>query len=158
METKQTKNGSDLRTKWRQAFSDTASYRKRLSAAKNLREEDKITAYSIHKKDIEDLLKKHGKNLDGIRIYIGERQINDETAIRLHAVAIIKQGEMYNDYNVPKLKDLASGRVEEFATAESTEVSKGFANPHGNNQDLQGLAELRPCPQECSDKNDLNSN
>jgi hypothetical protein len=86
-------------------------------------------------------LKGDGTQLDGVRIYLGAKEIDGQMVPTVHVVAVEKEGETYNDYNVPKQMPEAAEGVELFGAAPGPGSS----------------ADLPPCPAVCGGQNILNS-
>lgn len=112
--------------------------------------------YLLTKEEIDRLLSLAGKDtsLDGIRIYLGGEMIDGHLVANAHVVACKKDGDSYNDYNVPgSLPDVALGAekgVKPLAFAATTTTS-GIDGGDG------GTGTLKPCPAFCSSNNILNS-
>jgi len=114
---------------WQVAIEQCANYRKYLDGL-SIEGEAKTKAYLIDKADIQKLLDQNG-GLEAIRIYIGHEIIKDQSVVRLQMVACTKDGEQFNDWEIPSGKEL-----QETSTL---------------------LVNGRPCPVQCSSPNSLNS-
>jgi hypothetical protein len=100
--------------------------------------------FLLTKEEIDRLLTLKGKEdtLDGVRIYLGGKLVDGHLIPTVHVVAVEKEGEQYNDYNVPKV--LASG-----AAAPTTTTAPAGGGSTGS---------TFPCPSICSGgQNILNS-
>ena len=112
--------------------------------------------YLLKREEIDRLLslKGNGELLGGVRIYLGGEMIDGHLVANVHVVACEKDGDQYNDYNVPTsmppvamatetgVKPLAFATA---TTAPSTGTGKGSTG---------GTV---PCPDFCSGTNILNS-
>ena len=87
-------------------------------------------------------LRGNGKNLDGVRIYLGGKEVGGSFIPTVHVVAVEKDADGYNDYNVPK---------ELPAVAENAGLFGASAPGTGS------TGTLPPCPDFCSKPNILNS-
>ena len=103
--------------------------------------------YLLSKEEIDRLLSLAGtdKQLDGVRIYLGANIIAGHLVPNVHVVACEKDGEQYNDYNVP----------DELPNVETGVKTLAFAAATGDGTKSTG--NLPPCPAICSGKNILNS-
>ena len=131
----QTENLSDVvynetPNPWQPAFEQCKNYRKYLKSL-DIGPDKKINSYLLTREAFERLLSQE-KELNAVRIYIGHEVINNHLAVRLFAVACKenKQTGRYEDWEIPKKSD------KDFSTM---------------------LGEVRPCPNECSTENDLNT-
>ncbi len=100
--------------------------------------------FLLTKEEIDRLLtlKGHDGTLDGVRIYLGGKLVDGHLVPTVHVVAVEKEGEQYNDYNVPKV--LASGAA---APTTASAAAPGSSS----------TGSLPPCPSFCSNQNILNS-
>jgi len=119
----------EQRSPWEVAIEQCANYRKYLDGL-SIEADAKTKAYLIDKADIQKLLEQNG-GFKAIRIYIGHEIIKEQSVVRLHMVACTKDGEQYNDWEIPSGKELQET---------STQLVNG-----------------RPCPTQCSSANSLNS-
>ena len=126
------------RPTWQEAVEQCAAYRDYLETL-DVPVESKVKAILLTKEDLNELLTQDGLDLDGIRIYIGEKTEDGERLTTLVVVAVDKVVEnghvIYNDYNVP-----------------GPDTDLGVTNPTND-----PLANERPCPSNCSDPNILNT-
>lgn len=127
-----TQTPSNLSPRWDAAIEHCANYRKYLSGL-SIPEESKTKAYLIDKDAIQRLLSQNEGKLDAIRVYIGQENIDGQGVIRLYMVGCTRDGDQFNDWNIPKTMELSS-------SATTTE-----------------LGDTRPCPTQCSTANSLNS-
>ena len=116
--------------------------------------------FLLSKHEIDRLLnlKGDGTLLHGIRIYLGAETIEHQMVATVHVVACEKDGDQYNDYNVPtSLPHVAMAvepGVKPLAFSATTADSTTTTTPPPGPGDT-GL--LRPCPNFCSASNILNS-
>jgi len=128
------------------------SYVKRLPAAAIKKAS---YSYLLKKEEIERLLslKGEGQSLDGIRIYLGANMVEGHLVANVHVIACEKDGNDYNDYNVPgALPHVAVGvetGVKPLAFAAAT---AGTGSGNGGN-----TGTTAPCPDFCGKQNILNS-
>lgn len=128
------------------------SYVKRLPAAAMKRA---AYCYLLKKEEIDRLLSLRGEGqpLDGIRIYLGANMVEGHLVPNVHVVVCEKDGNDYNDYNVPgELPHVALG-VETgvkplafAASATSTDPSSGSGGSTGT---------TAPCPTFCGGKSNI---
>ncbi|MGV3764896.1 MAG: hypothetical protein ACO1NW_02170 [Chitinophagaceae bacterium] len=124
---------------WQEAVDQCAAYRDYLETL-DVPVESKMKAILLTKEALNELLTQDGLELDGIRVYIGQKtEAGGEKLTTLVVVAVDKVVEnghvIYNDYNVP-----------------GPDVDLGATNPSRDS-----LGDERPCPVECSDPNVLNT-
>ena len=107
---------------------------------------------------IERLMTQHGRELDGIRVYVGLDEAGDMT-IKPYAVACVKEGDRYNDYKVPRTAQ--QGVMDASLAATTTAADSATATPTATSltpeDDETVLEEPRPCPSYCGDDNELNT-
>jgi hypothetical protein len=114
--------------------------------------------YLLSKEEIDRLLglKGDGTLLHGVRIYLGGEMIDHHLIPTVHVVACEKDGDNYNDYNVPtSMPPVAMATetgVKPLAFAASAKTATASAD--GGTGDT---GKLRPCPNFCSGSNILNS-
>ena len=110
--------------------------------------------YLLKKEEIDRLLslKGNGELLGGVRIYLGAEMIEGHLIPTVHVVACEKDGEQYNDYNVPT-------SMPHVATATETRVKPlAFAAAAPSSDSGKGsTGGTVPCPAFCSSQNILNS-
>jgi hypothetical protein len=115
---------------WDQAIEHCANYRKYLEGI-SIDPELKTKAYLIDKDSIQRLLAQNNGRLDAIRVYIGHEIIKEQPVVRLYVVGCTRDGEQFNDWQIPSGKELLESQTE--------------------------LGNTRPCPVQCSSPNSLNS-
>ena len=121
---------SDQRSAWEIAIEQCANYRKYLDGL-SLEPDQKTKAYLIDKSSIQQILNQNGGRLDAIRIYVGHEIIKEQPVVRLHLVGCTRDGDQFNDWDIPSGKE----------ALESQTI----------------LGSTRPCPTQCSSPNSLNS-
>lgn len=121
---------NDTRSPWQLAIEHCANYRKYLDGLL-IDPLQKTKAVLIDKSEIQKVLNQNGGRLDAIRVYIGHEFIDQQPVVRLYLVGCTKNGEEYNDWDIPSDK-------------EAVETQTILGN-------------TRPCPVQCSAPNSLNS-
>lgn len=125
-----TQTPSNLSPRWDAAIEHCANYRKYLDGL-TIKDELKTKAYLIDKDSIQRLLSQNEGKLDAIRVYIGQEMIEGQGVIRLYMVGCTRDGDQFNDWNIPKSMESSITTTE--------------------------LGDTRPCPTQCSTANSLNS-
>jgi hypothetical protein len=115
---------------WELAIEHCANYRKYLDGI-SIDPELKTKGYLIDKDSIQRLLAQNNGRLDAIRVYIGHEMIKDQPVVRLYMVGCTRDGDQFNDWQIPSNKELMDNQTE--------------------------LGKTRPCPTQCSTANSLNS-
>lgn len=121
---------TEPRSPWPLAIEHCANYRKYLDGLE-IDPLVKTKAYLIDKSAIQQVLDQNGGKLDAIRVYIGHEIIKEQPVVRLYLVGCTKDGDQFNDWDIPNDKNL-----------ETTQTI---------------LGNTRPCPTQCSTANSLNS-
>ncbi|HSB91548.1 MAG TPA: hypothetical protein VLC28_00460 [Flavitalea sp.] len=121
---------NETRSDWQLAIEHCANYRKYLDGL-SIDANSKTKAYLIDKDSIQRLLAQNSGRLDAIRVYIGHELVNGEAVVRLYMVGCTKDGEQFNDWQIPGEKELLTTQTE--------------------------MGTTRPCPVQCSTANSLNS-
>lgn len=159
----QLNNIAMLNNKLDQASKDCKAYRKYLKE-KDIPQHLATKAYLITREMIDSLMAQNGGNIDGIRIYVGLDESTPEKAIKPYAVACVKNGEKYNDWNVPAAQQavdasLAATTTSLDAAGTPTTATALTTDPTADTTttDPVLVEEPRPCPSYCSDTNTLNS-
>lgn len=114
--------------------------------------------FLLTREQIEHLMTQNGRDLDGIRVYVGLDEAGDMT-IKPYAVGCVKQGDRYNDYKVPRTaqQGVMDASLAATTTATDSAASTPTATSLAPEDDETVLEEPRPCPSYCGDDNDLNS-
>lgn len=137
---------------WSVIKQEVSTYRDYVKKLPKKAEEKARYCFLLKKEEIDRLLglKGNGELLGGVRIYLGGEMIDGHLVPTVHVVACEKDGEQYNDFNVPSsMPDVAMAvetGVKPLAFAAATSgTGKGSTG---------GTV---PCPDFCSSTNILNS-
>lgn len=137
-----------------QAIKDCKAYRKYLKD-RGIPQHLATKGFLITKEMIQSLMAQNGGDIDGIRIYVGLDEAGDKT-IKPYAVGCVKNGEKYNDWKVPRSQATA---VDPSLSATTTSMgdATGTTLTSLSTATDPVVEEPRPCPHECGDTNDLNT-
>lgn len=110
-------------------------------------------AYLVKREEIDRLLdQKPNATLDGIRIYLGFKTVNNVLVPTATVVATEKDiNGNYNDYNIPAIAAVGNRN----ASTNDGPDDDPDGDPNDDAED--GMAIATPCPSVCGDQNDLNS-
>lgn len=137
-----------------QAAKNCKAYRKYLKA-KNIPDHLATKGFLVTK-DMIDRLFAQSPDIAGIRIYVGLDETVANMQIKPYAVACVKNGEKYNDWNVPPAQ-----QTQEASAATTTTLSDAtnttLTSTTVSTDTTTLVEEPRPCPSECSDPNQLNT-
>jgi hypothetical protein len=92
----------DNRSDWAEAFDQTLNHRNYL-AGLNIDANEKVVSYLITNEQLQAMLHQDEKQLDGIRIYLGQKNFDQNQQVATVVVVPVqldKSGE-YFDYNIP---------------------------------------------------------
>lgn len=119
-------------------------------------EEKAHFCYLLKKEEIDRLLnlKGDGTQLDGVRMYIGGNMIDGHLVPTVHVVVCEKDGDQYNDYNVPSSLPHDVAMAAETGLAPMALKAATSSSDGGSGGSTGGTA---PCPATCSGTNILNS-
>jgi hypothetical protein len=105
---------------------------------------------------ISRLMAQNGGAIDGIRIYVGLDESTAAKEIKPYAVACVKNGEQYNDYQVPQRGQQAPLDASIAATTTTSDAT-GTTPTSTSISTEPVVEEPRPCPSYCSQDNELNT-
>lgn len=149
--------------KWINAKNEIAAFKNYVTA--NGLPADTPRSYLLTKEEINRLLaQKANGTLDGLRIYVGIKMINNVEVPTITVVAAEKDAVTegkYNDFNIPVFTVTSNARVSS-ALATASETNEDLPPEDGGDDTGEdaiddGMADPRPCPNSCSDINGLNS-
>lgn len=110
---------------------------------------------------IQNLMAQNGGKINGIRIYVGLDESTEAKEIKPYAVACVKNGDTYhdyNDFNVPRRKPQAIDPSLASTTTSSDAASTLTATSISTETTTDPVVEEpRPCPSYCSQENELNT-
>lgn len=152
--------------KWIDAKNEIAAF-KQYVTAKGL-PADTPRSYLLTKEEIERLLaQKSTGSLDGIRIYVGLKTVNNVVVPTITVVGAEKDAVTagkYNDFNIPVFTAVTSiaARTSSVVATSSVDGNEELPPDDGGDDTPgdtidDGMATPRPCPNTCSDENGLNS-
>lgn len=141
--------------KWIEAKKEVAAFRSFLSD--NQLPAETPRAFLLTRDEIERILsQKEGEGLDGIRIYLGLKTINNVEVPTVVIVGAEKDEHgVFNDYNVPGSKKLKAATTGFSVTADADGDPGDPADPEEPGDDGP-VATPMPCPVSCGSNNDLN--
>ena len=130
---------------WNLIKQEVSTYRKYVAGMPKDASAAASYCFLLTKEEIDRLLALRGHDgtpLDGVRIYLGAKEIGGSLIPTVHIVAVEKDGAVYNDFNVPK----------EMPAVTEAPGMFGAAAPGGGS-----TGSTFPCPNICSGQNILNS-
>ncbi len=130
---------------WSVIKQEVSTYRKYVAGMPKDASAAASYCFLLKKEEIDRLLALRGHDgttLDGVRIYLGGKEIEGSFIPTVHVVAVEKDGEVYNDFNVPKEMPAVTQAPGMFGAAAPGNGSTG---------------DVRPCPAFCSGSNILNT-
>lgn len=148
--------------KWNDAKNEVAAFRNFLSA--NQLPAETPRAFLLTREEIDRILNQRGADgtpLDGLRIYMGLKTVNNVQVPTVVIVGAEKDAHgIYNDYITPStLKSFRTG-TSNLRTATDTIGEEAEGENDGEPSDTIGgevvIAEPMPCPLSCGSNNDLN--
>lgn len=148
--------------KWNDAKNEVAAFRSFLSA--NHLPADTPRAFLLTREEIERILNQRGTDgtsLDGIRIYLGMKTVNNVQVPSVVIVGAEKDAQGgYNDYITPTtLKAFRAGASNLRATSEIPGDDSSSGDDDGSSGTIGGevvIGNPMPCPVSCGKKNELN--
>jgi hypothetical protein len=130
---------------WSVIKQEVSTYRKYVAGLPKVAADAASYCFLLTKEEIDRLLALRGHDgtpLDGVRIYLAGKKMEGHLVPTVHVVAVEKEGEVYNDFNVPKEMPATTKVPGTFGASAPGTGSTG---------------NLPPCPNFCSGKNILNS-
>jgi len=126
---------------WKHVKQEVDAHRNSIKKMSPAAAEEAKYSFLLTKKEIDRVLalKGPGTSLDGLRIFLGAKEIDNHLVHTIHVVAVENQGGHYADYNVP------TSLSETDAEQENTEPAGGGST-----------CGTVPCPPTCNGGNILN--